>query len=109
MPRSNARKTRTQAMKATQCQPVISTRANIWQPPSASRRRLDFGGGLSRDWSAADVGPLPFMPPEHQRARDINTGIRPSDDADQERKREVVDRAAPKNVKRQGRNKHRPR
>ena len=56
---------------------------------------------------AADVRPLAFVPPEHDRAGDVDARIGAGDDADQEREREVVDGAAAENKERQRGEEHR--
>jgi hypothetical protein len=47
----------------------------------------------------ADVRALAFVPPQHERAGDVNGRIGAGDDADEEREGEVVDDAAAENVK----------
>ena len=62
----------------------------------------DHLGGASR-------GPLTFVPPEHQRAGNVDARIGAGDDADQEGEGEIVDDAASKQIERQRRQKHRSR
>src|SRR5258706_15988406 len=45
--------------------------------------------------------PLASVPPEHQRAGDVDARIGPGDNADQERERKVIDRATAKNEQRE--------
>src|ERR1700690_3954350 len=101
-PRSSARKIRTQAMKPTQCQQVISTTANM--PPrkrllSHRSRHAGFHSGLR---SRPNVRPLTFVPPEDQRAGDVDAGVGARNDANEEGEGKVVNRAAAKDIKRQG-------
>src|ERR1017187_7536808 len=67
-PRSSARKIRTHAMKPTQCQPVISTTANMSPrtrlTPHGSRHAFDDGHLRP----CAKLRALAFMPPEDQGA-----------------------------------------
>src|ERR1017187_3151228 len=106
-PRSSARKIRTHAMKPTQCQPVIATRASM----SPHQRLLPRGNRRAFNDAhlrpCANVRALTLMPPEDQGAGDIDAGVSAGDDADEEGEREVVDRAAAKDEQRQGGQEHR--
>src|ERR1019366_3181687 len=83
-PRSSARKIRTQAMKPTQCQPVISTRASM----SPRKRLLSRESRRAFDDAhlrpGANVRALAFMPPEDQRAGDVDAGVSAGNDANEE-------------------------
>ena len=54
---------------------------------------------------SARPGPLSMMPPEDQRAGDVDARIGASDDADQEGEGKVVNGAAPEDKEGQGRQK----
>src|SRR5437868_14326631 len=64
------------------------------------------GHSLRLNWSGAHVRALALVPPEHQRAGDVNARIGAGYNPDQEREREIVDLTAAKDEERQRRQKH---
>src|SRR5438445_12294540 len=53
---------------------------------------------LDDDLTSADVRPVPMVPPQDERAGDINAGVRAGQNTDQERKSEIVDFTAAENI-----------
>src|SRR5688500_6750777 len=94
-PRSSARKVRTHPINPNQCQPVISARARLRTLLSSGSDRFDVH---SRQ---PDFRPLTLVPPEHKRAGDQKTRIGAAQDAEQERKCEIIDHPAPEEQQRQ--------
>src|SRR5271166_2204141 len=86
-PRSSARKTRTTPTNDAHCQKVMGAVAGMALGARANPGCL-FHGNLS---AATGLGTFAFVPPQNERAGDVNTGIGSGDDADQEGESEIVD------------------
>jgi len=53
------------------------------------------------------LGPRTLVPPQHQRARNVDARIRSGNDAHEERERKIIDRPAAEQIQRHRREKHR--
>jgi hypothetical protein len=69
--------------------------------------RLSRRAAIHSHHAGTDVRALPFVPPENQRARDVDRGIGACDDADEEGERKVVHWTAAEYVERSRGEEHR--
>src|SRR5262249_42004554 len=69
-----------------------------------SRGRRDAFAVLYDDRcrSSSTLGTFALMPPQDQRAGDVDARVGSSNNADQEREGEIIDRTAAENIKRDG-------
>ena len=93
-------------MKRTQGTEEVSPRAIIVYGTAASGARRGGRGGVERHL-AAHHRALALVPPQHQRAGDVDAGVGAGEDADEEGEREVMDDAAAEQVERGGGEEHR--